>query len=209
LALSEFWFCVTGSVDQYPLPAYTLDGYRLRLRYGLSSQVFVGYYTLHLYFVFCICLILCLSSASPPILHRDLKAENLLVDANWTVKVIITPSIAAFVSISCSFLHLTWSKRWLTLASLVTWARNRPVGAKLPLCPRSRSTWHQMCAPLSLIFWFYFVIWCQVGSIRYCAPELLTVDNLALYNEQADVYVANLSQTYISTENIHADILLE
>ena len=26
-------------------------------------------------------------SASPPILHRDLKAENLLVDANWTVKV--------------------------------------------------------------------------------------------------------------------------
>ena len=26
-------------------------------------------------------------SASPPILHRDLKAENLLVDSNWTVKV--------------------------------------------------------------------------------------------------------------------------
>jgi len=29
----------------------------------------------------------CFFSASPPILHRDLKAENLLVDANWTVKV--------------------------------------------------------------------------------------------------------------------------
>ena len=50
---------------------------------------------------------------------------------------------------------------------------------------------------------------CQVGSIRYCAPELLTVDNLALYNEQADVYVAKLLQTFTSTKYICADILLE
>jgi hypothetical protein len=31
----------------------------------------------------------------------------------------------------------------------------------------------------------------QVGSIRYCAPELLTPDNLAKYNEQADVCVGH------------------
>ena len=42
----------------------------------------------------------------------------------------------------------------------------------------------------------------QVGSIRYCAPELLTFDNLALYNEQADVYATRRSYMPLAAHNL-------
>ncbi|BAH95443.1 Os11g0678000, partial [Oryza sativa Japonica Group] len=35
-----------------------------------------------------------LHNSSPPIVHRDLKSSNLLVDKNWTVKV--NPKVSSF-----------------------------------------------------------------------------------------------------------------
>lgn len=49
----------------------------------------------------------------------------------------------------------------------------------------------------------------QVGSIRYCAPELLTPDNLAKYNEQADVYVGHLLPAENTFGDASADTRLE
>lgn len=96
----------------------------------------------------CACAMVYLHSASPPILHRDLKAENLLVDSNWTVKV------ADFGL-----------------------ARNMGDDHSGRRGPQASTLSSQSIHMTS-----------NVGSIRYCAPELLTVDNVAMYNEQADVY---------------------
>ena len=111
-------------------------------------------------------------------------------------------------------LKLTIHKRLLTLVWRAIWAMKnmRLLDTVCLLHPRFRLkplTWHPMFVSLNCALSPICNDVIQVGSIRYCAPELLTPDNLAKYNEQADVYVGHLLPAENTFGDASADTRLE
>lgn len=108
-----------------------------------------------------------LHHSSPPIIHRDLKSSNLLVDKNWIVKVtlrfICLPNMLYFPACLVSFL-LTQSGGRLWSFTSQAWNfldnKNRKRNSKLGSSKLNSSTWCIECD-------WYKTLTCVIFGLTY------------------------------------------
>lgn len=112
-----------------------------------------------------------LHGVAPPVIHRDLKTANLLVDHNWKVKV-ADFGVAKMIK-DIDYMVSVLSNSLVNMTTVEAAKRANEEGEKSPLLHRQAEQYNTTCA----------------GSLRWCAPESMKPKLAAtVYGQKVDIF---------------------